>query len=205
MQTRFLNPPISAPIKAPKRGRIVAAILCVLRCCPSVASRGNIVARCGDTRNVSEDLSEKLFVSARHKCSSRGKTSQHLGNMSSFCRLLRLEAVMSRVKYFRCRTRIGRTSVAIWSSHFKSYIPYECCYTHCNKPRLSYANSGSLCTAYWPLTRMFSCNRRISVSTLFVVWMFRSADCSTLTDWRSERVLLALGNVLNGCGVQLDE
>ena len=35
--------------------------LCVLRCCPSVAKRGNIVARRADTRNVSEDF-QKHFM-----------------------------------------------------------------------------------------------------------------------------------------------
>ena len=34
---------------------------CVLRCCPSVAKRGNIVARRADTRNVSEDFQKHRF------------------------------------------------------------------------------------------------------------------------------------------------
>ena len=34
---------------------------CVLQCCPSVAKRGNIVARRADTRNVSEDF-QKHFL-----------------------------------------------------------------------------------------------------------------------------------------------
>ena len=34
----------------------------VLRCCPSVAKRGNIVARCADTRNVSEDFQKQFFL-----------------------------------------------------------------------------------------------------------------------------------------------
>ena len=59
---------------------------CVLRCCPPVAKRGNIVARRADTTNVSEDFQSYFLcpghkISVRHKCCARGKTSQHLGNM----------------------------------------------------------------------------------------------------------------------------
>ena len=39
---------------------------CVLRCCPSVAKWGNIVARRADTRNVPEDF-QKLFMCPEHK------------------------------------------------------------------------------------------------------------------------------------------
>ena len=59
---------------------------CVLRCCPSVAKRGNIVVRRADTRNVSEDF-QKHFLCPRHKICvrhascTRGKTRTHLGNM----------------------------------------------------------------------------------------------------------------------------
>ena len=58
---------------------------CVLRRCPSVAKRGNIVARYADT-NVPEDLQKHLLcpghkICVRCKCCARGKTSQHLRNM----------------------------------------------------------------------------------------------------------------------------
>ena len=35
---------------------------CVLRCCPSVAKRGNIVAQRTDTRNVTEDFQKYFCV-----------------------------------------------------------------------------------------------------------------------------------------------
>ena len=52
---------------------------CVLRCCPSVAKRGNIVARCVDTTNVSEIFRNIVCVQdTKFVC---GKMCQHLGNM----------------------------------------------------------------------------------------------------------------------------
>ena len=58
----------------------------ILRRCPSVAKRGNIVARRADTRNVSEDVQKHFMypghkICVRHKCCARGKTRTHLGNM----------------------------------------------------------------------------------------------------------------------------
>ena len=42
---------------------MAATLYCVLRHCSSVAIRGNIPARCADTRNVSEHFQKHLFVS----------------------------------------------------------------------------------------------------------------------------------------------
>ena len=61
---------------------------CILRYCPSVAKRGNIVARGADTRNVSKDFQEQFLclghkICVCHKCCARGKTSQHLRNMTT--------------------------------------------------------------------------------------------------------------------------
>ena len=55
---------------------------CSLRCRPSVAKRGNIVARRADTRNASEDFQKHFLcpehkICVRHKCCARGKTNQH--------------------------------------------------------------------------------------------------------------------------------
>ena len=54
---------------------------CVLRCCPSVAKPGNIVARHAATRNVSEDFQKHFYVQdTKFEFCARGKTSPHFGN-----------------------------------------------------------------------------------------------------------------------------
>ena len=59
---------------------------CVLRCYPSMAKCGNIVACRADTRNVSEDFLQRFLcpghkICVGHNFCARAKRSQHLGNM----------------------------------------------------------------------------------------------------------------------------
>ena len=66
---------------------------CVLRCCPSVAKRGNIVARRADARNVSEDFQKHFLcpghtICVGHKCCARGRTRtfgkhDHVSNVAA--------------------------------------------------------------------------------------------------------------------------
>ena len=60
---------------------------CVLRCCPSVAKRGNIVARRADTTNVSEDFQKHCLCPGHKICvwqnvSTFGK-HDHVSNVAA--------------------------------------------------------------------------------------------------------------------------
>ena len=84
---------------------------CVLRCCPSVAKCGNIVARRADTWNVSETFQKHFFcpghtICVCHKRRARGKTSHHLEHMITSAMLppqcvLVLRRSYTKIVYYR--------------------------------------------------------------------------------------------------------
>ena len=91
--TPFIGQVVTPPCKARQNEDTLWRQHCVLRCCPPVAKRGNIVARRADTRNVSEDFQKHVMCPGHkmcvgHKCCERGKMSQHLGNMITSAMLL---------------------------------------------------------------------------------------------------------------------